>query len=171
MLSIPNDKARRHTRALDKINFTASVKSDHTEIPGSEIPKWHHDAMSSNATWSLPSSRRAPSPAQHSTALKSTSLHVRQPWQWLGFQEGSSIAMASSHRGSTAGIPLSLLPGACASLGHRQLPALGSGEQMPSCASSSCLGKHVLTGERTPQQLHHYMHLNIRRQGWRHCSL
>ena len=74
MPSVLHDEARRHIRAVDKINFTTPVKSDHTVTLESEISKWHRDTQSDNTMWSLPPLRKALSPAQHGTALKSTPL-------------------------------------------------------------------------------------------------
>lgn len=148
MLSILNDEARRHIGAPDKVNFTTPLKSGHTVNPGSEIPKWHHDVQSGNATWSLP----APS---HSfgTALKPTPplavRHTRQggrvsrsthPQLWA---VGHCTAKGGVRRNSPL-TPARLL---------RQLRDIGSSRPLGGGAakpalSSSHTGKYVLPGKK-----------------------
>lgn len=147
MLSILNDEARRHIGAIDKINFTTSLKSDHTVTPESEIPKWHYDAHSSNAMWSLP-------PLSHQLwhCLK---IHPSASGQittagWPGFQEGSSAAIGwqpwASKGRSAAGIPPLLLTGSSTSSGTSAAPG-------PRAAGLPSLDFHLTALEKMSSQV------------------
>lgn len=147
MLSILNDEARWHVRALDKVNFTTSLKSDHAVTPESERPKWHRDVHSGNAAWSLPlPSHQLWHCLKNPLPRKRSVNHSRAAGLPGGLVRSHRPAAMARQREERSTTPTSLLPGSSTSSGTSTAP-------VPWVVGLPSLHFHLPTLEKTSCQV------------------